>query len=101
MGGGALTVRCARGGLARARSKGTRGLCLKKRRCRCRSCFKEGTYGSSLGLPFPCRAEDRNRDDFVELVLGVDRLMLPAQRQHLIKELRTLRTELYELATST
>ena len=44
------------------------------------------------------RAEERNRDDFVELVLGVDRAMSQEQRQHMLKELRTLRTELYELS---
>jgi hypothetical protein len=44
------------------------------------------------------RAEERNRDDFVELVLAIDRSLSVAQRQHLLKELRTLRTELYELS---
>ncbi len=44
------------------------------------------------------RAEERNSDDFIELVLGVDRAMTPAQRQHMQKELRTLRTEIYELS---
>jgi hypothetical protein len=44
------------------------------------------------------RAEERNRDDFVELVLAVDHTLSPTQRQHLLKEMRTLRTELYELA---
>jgi hypothetical protein len=44
------------------------------------------------------RAEERNRDDFVDLVLNIDRSLSPAQRQHLLKELRTLRTELYELS---
>jgi len=47
------------------------------------------------------RAEARNREDFIDLVLGVDRAMSPQQRQHLLKELRSLRTDLYEIATGT
>ena len=46
-------------------------------------------------------AEERNRDDFIALVLGVDRAMTADQRQHMLRELRTLRTEMYELATGT
>ena len=44
------------------------------------------------------RAEERNLNDFVDMVLAIDRSLSPAQRQHLLKELRTLRTELYELS---
>ncbi len=43
-------------------------------------------------------AEERNRGDFVELVLAIDHLLSAEQRQHLLKEMRTLRTELNELA---
>ena len=43
-------------------------------------------------------AEERNRGDFVELVLAVDHLLSAEQRQHLLKEMRTLRGELNELA---
>jgi hypothetical protein len=44
------------------------------------------------------RAEDRNRDDFVDMILGVDRSLSTPQRQHLLKELRSLRTDLHEIA---
>ena len=44
------------------------------------------------------RAEERNLSDFIDMVLAIDRTLSPAQRQHLLKELRTLRTELYELS---
>lgn len=44
------------------------------------------------------RAEERNLNDFVDMVLTIDRSLSPAQRQHLLKEMRTLRTELYELS---
>ena len=44
------------------------------------------------------RAEERNLNDFVDMVLAIDRSLSPAQRQHLLKELRTLRTEIYELS---
>lgn len=44
------------------------------------------------------QAEERNLRDFVDMILAIDRSLSPTQRQHLIKEMRTLRTELYELS---
>jgi hypothetical protein len=44
------------------------------------------------------QAETRNQEDFVQFVLAMDKLVTPEQRQHLLRELRAVRTDLAELA---
>ncbi len=44
------------------------------------------------------RAEKAFESEFIDLVLAVDRLLTPEQRQHLIDELRSWRRDFYELA---
>lgn len=44
------------------------------------------------------RDEDQNWREFSEMLLAVDRLMTPQQRQHLLGELRSLSKDLAELA---
>lgn len=60
--------------------------------------FNWMTKQETTPTPANQSAEERNRDDFVELVLAIDRQLSAEQRQHLLKEMRTLRTELNELA---
>lgn len=44
------------------------------------------------------QAERSAQNDFVEVMLAIDKLMTQAQRQHLLDELRAWRTDFYELA---
>jgi hypothetical protein len=44
------------------------------------------------------QAEKRTQEDFVDTIVRMDKLLSPAQRQHLIEELRSWRTDFAELS---